>query len=142
MSELRTTDNFQIEIGAVDGGVLVLDVTIENDTLRPDDIWREKDEVLEDEKRSLEAWSKMSDDDRETKVSIVQNALDRLIENAEEWVPASLEIAPGEYLQVRFRILFSDLESELRNAKVVTERRIAEAADGAVALSGEAFVKD
>lgn len=142
MSELRTTDNFQIEIGAVDGGVLVLDVTIENDTLRPDDIWREKDEVLEDEKKSLEAWSKMSDDDRETKISIVQNALDRLIENSEEWVPASLDIAPGEYLQVRFRILFSDLESELRNAKVVTERRIAEAADGAVALSGEEFVKD
>lgn len=139
MSELRTTDNFQIDIGSVDGGVLVLDVTIENDTLRPDDIWREKDEVLEDEKKSLEAWSKMSDDDRETKVSIVQNALDRLIENAEEWVPASLDIAPGEYLQVRFRILFSDLESELRNAKVVTERRIAEAATGAVELSGEGF---
>ena len=139
MSELRTTDNFQIDIGSVDGGVLVLDVTIENDTLRPDDIWREKDEVLEDEKKSLEAWSKMSDDDRETKVSIVQNALDRLIENAEEWVPASLDIAPGEYLQDRFRILFSDLESELRNAKVVTERRIAEAATGAVELSGEGF---
>ena len=142
MSELRTTDNFQIEIGSVEGGVLTLDVVIENDTLRPDDIWREKDEVLEDEKKSLEAWSNMSDDDRETKVSIVQNALDRLIENAEEWVPASLDIAPGEYLQVRFRILFSDLESELRNAKVVTERRIAEAADGAVELSGEVFTKD
>ena len=105
------TYEFPVDNPAPSGGDLAMEVTVEEGTLQPDDIWREKDAVLEHEAKSMEDWAKMSDDDRDTTLKIVTNALDRLIEVAPEWVPACMRVVPGEYINLNFRILFSDVES-------------------------------
>lgn len=130
---------FPVDNPSVTGGTLPMEVEVVEGLLQPDDIWSEKDGVLEHEAKSMEEWAQMSEDDRETTLQIVTNALDRLIEVAPEWVPACMRVVPGEYLNLNFRILFADVDSEMRNAKVVTQRRIDAAAAGAVDLLKEDF---
>lgn len=133
------TYSFPVDNPSVTGGTLPMEVEVVEGTLQPDDIWREKDDVLAREAESMEQWANMSDDDRETTLQIVTNALDRLIEVAPEWVPACMRVVPGEYINMNFRILFSDVDAEMRNAKVVTQRRIEAAAAGAVDFLREDF---
>jgi len=138
VSDTDSRSEFTITIPRVDGGEdLPIEVRAIHDTLRPDDIWKEKDKVLEMEQESLKEWATMSEDDRETVLQIVGNALDRLIEIAPEWTPASLRIQPGEYIDINFRLLFSDVESELRNSQAVTQRRIKQAAVGTAEMVRE-----
>lgn len=100
---------------------------VQSGNLTAADVWREKDEWAQREAASLQEWSTMDDETRETIIEIVDRYLDRMKDAIEHWVPASLSIKPGKYLDVQFRILFSDVESELKAQREMTERRLRQA---------------
>lgn len=96
--------------------------------LGPAEIWKQKDEWVEREQRSQEGWAKMTDEERQATIEIVDHALDRLRDRLDIWVPSSLKIEQGKYMDVTFRILFTELEQEMRAKEEITQRKIKEAA--------------
>lgn len=113
------------------------DLQIRTGTLGPADIWRDKDDFAQRELSSREDWSKMPDEERQVVLDIVQKSLERLIDRLDVWVPSALKVAQGQYLDCTFRILFTELEVELRSKDEITSRKIKEAADSTVALVEE-----
>jgi hypothetical protein len=118
---------------AVDG----LQYEVKADMLRPTDIWDEKDVFLAAERNSLEEWIKMDDETQEAIYEIVDRSLDRLKDRLDIWVPKSLTIEQGQYLDIRFRLLFSDLEKEKKAKQEITARKIREAAEGTALILEE-----
>lgn len=96
--------------------------------LGPAEIWKDKDLWVEREQRSQEGWSNMKDEERQATLDIVDHALDRLRDRLEVWVPSALKIEQGKYMDVTFRILFTELEQEMRAKEEITQRKIKEAA--------------
>src|SRR5688500_17384327 len=82
--------------------------------LRPADIWKQKDEWVAREAASQEAWRTMVDEERQAVLDIVDRALDRMRDKLDVWVPSALKIEQGRYMDVTFRILFTELEQEMR----------------------------
>lgn len=117
-------------------------MNVKTGVLGPVDVWKSKDEFIEKERKSQEEWEKMADDDRQAIFEIVGRALDRLKDNIETWVPASLEVQSGRYLDCTFRILFSELEEEIKAREELTQRRIQAAAEETVAMVEELTSRD
>jgi hypothetical protein len=115
----------------------ITDLTIEVGMLTPSDVWKQKDEWVAREAKSLEEWNKMDEESRATILEIVSRTLDRLQERMEQWVPQSLTIEQAKYMDVRFRLLFTDLEAEMKARAEITQRKIKEAAEGTVKMVEE-----
>lgn len=105
--------------------------------LGPADIWRDKDDWAKRELQSREAWSRMNDDDRQAVLDIVQRSLERMLDRLNDWVPSALTVEQGRYLDVTFRILFTELEVELRSKEEITTRQINKAAESTKQLVEE-----
>lgn len=96
--------------------------------LGPADVWKQKDEWVAREAASQEMWNTMSDDHRQAVLDIVGRALDRMHDRLEVWVPTALKVEQGRYIDVTFRILFTELEQEMRAMEEITTRKIKESA--------------
>lgn len=115
----------------------VKELTVEIGMLTPADVWKQKDEWVAREAESLKAWNNMDEEQRATILEIVGRTLDRLQERMDQWVPQSLSIEQAKYMDVRFRLLFTDLESEMKARAEITQRKIKEAAEGTADLIKE-----
>lgn len=114
-----------------------MQTTSEMGKLTPQNIWEEKDTWEKSESTSYEYWNnEMDEQSRESVLEVVDRALDRMRDTLEEWVPYALRIEQGEFLDVTFRMCFTDLEAELRAQQQITERKIREAAEDTVRLVG------
>lgn len=115
----------------------ITDLTVDVGMLTPADVWKQKDEWVAREAKSLQEWNNMDEETRATILEIVGRTLDRLQERMDQWVPQALTIEQAKYMDVRFRLLFTDLESEMKARAEITQRKIKEAADGTAALVRE-----
>lgn len=106
------------------------ELTVDIGLLTPADVWKQKDEWVAQEAKSMEAWNQMDEDTRATVLEIVGRTLDRLQERMDQWVPNALTIEQAKYMDVKFRLLFTDLESEMKARAEITQRKIREAAEG------------
>lgn len=106
-------------------------------SLSPTTIWRDREEWLNMQNRSVEAWDRMDDEKREVVVRFVTHGLQELLETVEEWIPFALTVDEGKYVDVRFRLIMASMEAHLEEMKKITETQISEAAAGARALLGE-----
>lgn len=113
------------------------DLTVEIGMLTPADVWKQKDEWVAREGESLKEWNNMDEETRATILEIVGRTLDRLQERMDQWVPQALTIEQAKYMDVRFRLLFTDLESEMKARAEITQRKIKEAAEGTADLIKE-----
>lgn len=104
------------------------EMTVNVGTLTQADIWKDKERFFEEAKKSQEGWANMSEDQRTALLDIVDRALDRMKDQVERWVPDALQLANGQYMECTFRILFTDLDEEMRRREEITDRRIARAA--------------
>lgn len=70
----------------------------------PSDIWRLKDEMAESQRRSMEFWQQMDDDERAAVLLAVKDRMAWLTGRVETWVPASLDPTkgPGHRIDVTF----------------------------------------
>lgn len=111
-------------------------------TLDPTTIWEEKDRWIERESKSLEAWKEMDEDTKSVLIDIIDKSLQRMRDRLDVWVPASLgtESAPmeqGDYIDIQFRLIFSDVDREKQAKLELTERRLNEAKEEARRLAEE-----
>lgn len=114
-----------------------LSLEVKVSTLDPSTIWVEKDEWIEREATSLESWEKMDDEMRATVLDIVDRSLQRMRDRMDVWVPASMEIAQGDYVDIKFRLIFSDMEREKAAKLELTQRRLDEAREQVRQLTEE-----
>lgn len=105
--------------------------------LAPASIWKEREDWLQMQNKSMETWEKMDADQRETVITFVTHGIQELLENIEEWIPFSLSVDEGKFLEVKFRLIMASLEAHQEEMKKVTETQIQQAAEGAAALLGE-----
>lgn len=118
---------------------VVPDMGLEVDTkmLSPADVWRDKDEFTEREQKSRQDWEKMNTEQRAAVIKVIERSLDRLRDTADIWVPASLSVKSGSAIDIKFRLMFTDIEDEIKREEFITSRTIAEAADNTKKLIAE-----
>ena len=114
-----------------------LSLEVKVSTLDPSTIWADKDEWIEREAKSLESWEKMDDEMRATVLDIVDRSLQRMRDRMDVWVPASMEISQGDYVDIKFRLIFSDMEREKAAKLELTQRRLDEAREQVRQLTEE-----
>ena len=114
-----------------------VDFKVEDGILSPADIWKEKERFTEMETRSKQEWEKMDQEHREAILDIVDRALDRLKQNLGTWVPYSIEPKSGRYLNVTFRVVFSDIDDEVLAREAADRKSIEEAKKSVVKIVQE-----
>jgi hypothetical protein len=110
------------------------DVKTKSGILTPTSIWGEREQWLQLQKDSQAEWEHMNDEQREAILEIVGHTMERLADILEQWVPYSLVVEEGKYLDVQFRIMFATLDEHVEAKKELTSRRVREAAEGTAAL--------
>lgn len=104
----------------------------------PKEIWEEKNEWFDRAKTSREYWdSTMADDQRDAVVRIVKNGIERFHDRAEDWVPDAMKVEGGQYVDITFRVLFTDIDKEIERNEKATSFQIREAQEGTAALLSE-----
>lgn len=98
------------------------------------EVWKSKDEFVEMERKSLERWEGIEEARKEAILNVVERVLERLRDNLEVWVPSSLDTSNGKYMDVTFRVLFSDIDEEIAAQEEITQRRIDRAAEATVQM--------
>lgn len=63
-------------------------------TIEPSDLWRDKDELVKRERRCRNFWAGIEDDQRAGLILAAQDALLKLFENPDKWLPGSID--PGK----------------------------------------------
>lgn len=111
-------------------------------TLDPTTIWEEKDNWMERESKSLEVWEKMDEETKAVMIEIIDRSLQRMRDRLDVWVPASLgtgesPMEQGDYIDIQFRLIFSDVDREKQAKLELTERRLNEAKEEARRLAEE-----
>lgn len=103
------------------------DIEVTPGVLDPADIWEVKDKWLEGERISLKEWEAMDDETRAAIIDVVDRSMERMRDREDIWVPASMHVEQGSYIDIKFRLLFSDIEKEKAAKVEITERKIREA---------------
>lgn len=112
-------------------------VTVEARHIAPGDPWRSKEEVAQKERESRQFWANIPDENRQAILVLVRDALLRLIEDPDVWVPTSIEPKSGNRLDVFVSIHLAEVDEEVLRRRVETERMISETTTDLVALRGE-----
>jgi hypothetical protein len=100
-------------------------------------VWRSKEEVAQKERESRQFWADIPDTNRQAILVLVRDALLRLIEDPDVWVPTSVEPKSGNRLDVFVSIHLAEVDEEVLRRRVETERMIAETTTDLVKLRGE-----
>lgn len=79
----------------------------------------------------------MDADQRESVVKFVSHDLQELLETVEDWIPYSLTVEEGKYMDVSFRLIMASLEAHVEEMKKITATQIREAQAGTAAILGE-----
>lgn len=112
-------------------------VTLTARHIAPGDPWRSKEEVAQKERESRQFWADIPDENRQAVLVLVRDALLRLIEDPDVWVPTSIEPKSGNRLDVFISIHLAEVDEEVLRRRVETERMISETTTDLVALRGE-----
>jgi hypothetical protein len=114
-----------------------VDVTVETGVCTPKDIWDNKNKWFEDTKKSREEWEKLADENREAMINLVKNAIARMYDRVDEWVPESFEFESGNFVGCHFKILCTDIDKEIERAEAATSFQIAEASKETAIMASE-----
>lgn len=99
--------------------------------------WRTKEEIAEKERQSRAYWAQIEDDQRQAILVLTRDALLRLIEDPDIWVPTSIEPTSGERLDIFISIHLAEVDAEVLQRRVETERMIDDTTKDLTALRGE-----
>ena len=100
----------------------------------PQEIWETKDAWHAKTKSSKEEWDLMNTEQQEAVTRIVKAAIERLHDTIDEWIPEAIEVKSGEFLDVYFRVLFTDIDKEIHRNDQATSFKVKEAAKGTKAI--------
>lgn len=132
MSSLDTKIPSDVSFGSKDEFGMGVDVSTEIDDITPKEIWDRKDEWMQMAQTSKENWDGLMDEQRESLVRMVKSSLERMHDRANDWIPEALEVEGGRYMDVKIRILFTDIDKEIERNEQATSFQV-EAAQKATA---------
>lgn len=112
-------------------------VDVETGVCTPKDIWDNKNKWFEETKQSREEWEKLADENREAMINLVKNAIARMYDRVDEWVPESFVFESGNFVGCHFKILCTDIDKEIERAEAATSFQIAEASQEAAKFAQE-----
>lgn len=114
---------------SIDMDALVASVETEVGTFNAQNVWEVRDEDHEAEQNRFKEFEKLTDEEREVVRDVVSKGLSEIHDRIDEWLPYGLDIDRGRWVKVNFRLLFSDLEDEIKHQVEVSERKINESAE-------------
>jgi hypothetical protein len=109
---------------------IAIEWCVKHGELTPKTIWETKDVWHNQLQESKEIWSKMTTEQREATIRVTKNGMARLYDKVEEWLPEGLEARSGAYMDVYFRILYTDLDKEMQQNDMVTSFKVRDALEG------------
>lgn len=94
------------------------DLKIETGTTSPKEIWETRDQWVQGIKESQERFESLTDDKRAGLVRVVSDTCMRMATRADDWVPEGLTGNGGEYMEVTFRVMFTDIDAAISREDV------------------------
>src|SRR4051812_27223938 len=76
----------------------------------PSSIWESRDEWMGYVEKSKGYWNKMTVEQQEGVTHVIKHAMQRLHDKVEIWLPESLDMSSGAFVDVYFKILLTDAE--------------------------------
>lgn len=112
-------------------------IEIEARTMADDDAWTAKEEIARLEQEGLKYWESIDDEKRQAVIVLVRDALLRLIEDPNMWIPTSLQPQSGNRLGLWLMIHLAEVDDEVVRRRVETEREMARTREDLVVLHDE-----
>lgn len=113
-----------------------LNVDLELGFITPKLVWDSRQEWTDFITQSKEIFDKMSSDQKEAAKRLVCTALERMYDNAEEWIPESLSTDGGDYMEARIRIIFTDIDKEVERFEEASSFALRQAKEDAAKMLG------
>lgn len=110
--------------------------------ITPKEIWEQKDVWFNQAKTSREEWEKMGVENEERQDALermVRNALERMHDRIQDWLPEALTVEGGNYVDVQLRFLFTDIDKEIDRNEQATSFQIKAATKEAAQALKEAL---
>jgi broad specificity phosphatase PhoE len=127
VSEAETSNEEKVVIS--DEGEDDLHINMEIGKITPKEIWENKDVWFNQAKESKEAFEHMADEQREALERMVTGALERMHDRIPDWLPEALTVEGGNFIEVRLRFLFTDIDKEIDRNEQATSFQIKAAAE-------------
>jgi hypothetical protein len=102
--------------------------------ITPQYIWETKDDWYELAKKSREEWEKLSAEQKDASIRIIKACLERLYDTVDEWVPEAMKVQSGEFADIYFRVLFTDIDKDIQRNDAATSFKKKEAKKGTLAV--------
>lgn len=112
-------------------------ITVRTQHIPVGEEWRSKEEIAQKERESRAFWSNIDDDKRQAILVLTRDALLRLIEDPDIWVPTSVEPASGNRIDIFISIHLAEVDDEVLRRRVDTEKIIHETTTDLNALHKE-----
>ena len=101
---------------------------ISHTRLTSQDIWSNKGKWYEESKNSQDYWdNEMNADEKDALIKIVRRSIERFYDTVETWLPEALVQKGGEYIEVRFGVLLTDIDREIDQSEEATSFQLKEA---------------
>jgi hypothetical protein len=114
-----------------------INITIEARHISEGDPWLSKEEIARLEQEGLKYWNEATDDTRNAVIVLCRDALLRLIEDPDLWIPTSVTPQSGNRLGVWIMMHLAEVDDEVVRRRVETERELHNTREDLVALHGE-----
>lgn len=118
-------------------GAMLRKVTLEARVVPAGAVWYTKEQVAAAEQESLQYWDKLKDPQRQAVIVLIRDALLRLVESPDLWIPTSLEPRSNNRLDMFLNIHFAEIDDEVVRRRVETEEEIFRSRNDLVALRDE-----
>lgn len=101
------------------------------------DPWLSKEEIARLEQEGLKYWNEIDEENRQAVIVLCRDALLRLIEDPNLWIPTSVVPQSGNRLGVWIMMHLAEVDDEVVRRRVETERELHDTREDLVALHGE-----
>lgn len=106
---------------------LVVKIQVFEGKYTPSSIWETRNEWLKYVENSKEYWGKMTMEQQEGVTHVIKHAMQRLHDKVDVWLPESIDLSSGAYIDVYFKILLTDAEVAIQKHSALTNMRLDEA---------------
>jgi hypothetical protein len=93
----------------------------------PSSIWETRQEWINYVEKSKEYWEKMTVEQQDGVTHVIKHAMQRLHDKVDVWLPESVDMSSGAYIDVYFKILLTDAEEAIQKHSALTNMRLDEA---------------
>ena len=139
---MTDTDTTSFLFGEVDNFGIGLEMSLVQGETTPKEIWENKDSYFEFAEKSKEYWDNMTDDQRAAVLRLVRHGIERIYDRIDEWVPEALEVEGGKYIDVHFKLLFTNIDEEIERNEEATTFQIKNAASHTLQKLAEVSSED